>query len=75
MHESNGHWVVTFTDNGCGISKELLDNLFDAFYTGKTKGMGLGLNTVKQVIKGHRGQIKVESEIGIGTSFIISLKA
>lgn len=75
MHEGDGQWTVKFADNGCGISQELLDNLFDAFYTGKTKGMGLGLNTVKQVIKGHRGQIKVESELGKGTAFIISLKA
>ncbi|CAN5241043.1 hypothetical protein BH09BAC1_BH09BAC1_03220 [soil metagenome] len=74
MDHRDGQYVVTFTDNGCGISQEMLDNLFDAFYTGKTKGMGLGLNTVKQVIKGHKGNIKVQSELGMGTSFIISLK-
>ncbi len=74
MEEADGQWMVIFEDNGCGISKEMLDNLFDAFYTGKTKGMGLGLNTVKQVIKGHKGNIKVESEVGKGTAFIISLK-
>lgn len=74
MDEQDGHWLVKFTDNGCGISQEMLDNLFDAFYTGKTKGMGLGLNTVKQVIKGHKGNIQVESELGKGTTFNIFLK-
>lgn len=74
LRSIEGSWVVSFTDNGSGIDKEMLDNLFDAFYTGKTKGMGLGLNTVKQVIKGHTGTIKVESEVGIGTTFHIFLK-
>lgn len=73
MFEHGKYWVVSFTDNGSGIDKEMLDSLFDAFYTGKTKGMGLGLNTVKQVVKGHNGIIKVESELGIGTTFFIYL--
>lgn len=70
----DGVWTVRFKDNGCGIEKEMLDNLFHAFYTGKTKGMGLGLNTVKQIVKGHKGTIKVDSEVGVGTTFSIYLK-
>ncbi len=73
LYEQGKEWVVSFTDNGSGIDKDMLENLFDAFYTGKTKGMGLGLNTVKQVIKGHNGLIKVESELGVGTTFHIYL--
>lgn len=73
LFEHGKHWVVSFTDNGSGIDKEMLENLFDAFYTGKTKGMGLGLNTVKQVVKGHNGTIKVDSELGLGTTFSIYL--
>lgn len=73
IFEHGKYWVVSFTDNGSGIDKEMLENLFDAFYTGKTKGMGLGLNTVKQVVKGHNGTIKVDSELGLGTTFYIYL--
>lgn len=73
LYPQGKHWVVSFSDNGSGIDKEMLENLFDAFYTGKTKGMGLGLNTVRQVIKGHNGTIKVDSKLGVGTTFYIYL--
>lgn len=66
---------IIFTDFGCGIAKEHKKRIFDSFYTTKEKGSGtgLGLNISKMIIQSHRGTIKFESEIDMGTSFYISL--
>ncbi|MCB4791432.1 MAG: response regulator [Elusimicrobia bacterium] len=66
---------VKFTDTGKGIPKEALGSLFNPFYTTKDpgKGTGLGLFISHGIIKGHGGEIEVESEIGKGTSFTIKL--
>ncbi|MDX2003585.1 MAG: ATP-binding protein [Chitinophagales bacterium] len=64
----NKCWI-SIADNGCGISKENMGQLFDAFYTGKKNGMGLGLTTTQNIILGHKGKIQVASEIGKGTEF------
>lgn len=64
--------AVSITDNGSGISKENINKLFDPFFSGKPKGMGLGLTTAQNIIFTHRGTIDVESEPGKGTTFVIS---
>jgi len=60
---------------GWGDSGRTQDKIFEAFFTTKqkVKGVGLGLSVCYGIIKDHGGEIKVESEIGKGTSFIISL--
>jgi len=62
--------VVTITDNGPGIPKEIQDKIFDAFYTTKPvgKGTGLGLEIVRQILRRHDGEVKVKSVPG-QTSF------
>lgn len=67
--------IVTITDNGKGISKENLDQLFTPFFTTKPtgQGTGLGLSISYGIIKKHRGNIVVESNVGVGTSFHISI--
>jgi PAS domain S-box-containing protein len=60
-------------DDGCGIPAENLQKIFDAFFTTKKHGTGLGLATVLQVIRRHGGQIGVESIVGTGTTFTIFL--
>ncbi len=69
--------VVTVTDNGTGIPKEMLERIFDPFFTTKEtgKGTGLGLATVRGIVKNHRGILEVRSEMGRGSSFIVSLPA
>lgn len=61
--------VVTIKDNGKGIPREEIKQLFDPFFTGKKGGMGLGLTATQNIINGHHAQIKVNSEVGKGTSF------
>lgn len=67
-------WLeVRISDNGCGIAPEKLANIFKPFFTDKHKGTGLGLAIAKNIIENHRGRIEVESQLGLGTTFLISL--
>ncbi|MHB8773246.1 MAG: ATP-binding response regulator [Syntrophales bacterium] len=70
-----GTVLIVVRDTGLGIPAEVKGRIFDAFFTtkAKVKGAGLGLSVCYGIIKGHGGEIKVESEVGKGTSFIISL--
>ncbi|MEK7375988.1 MAG: ATP-binding protein, partial [Candidatus Margulisiibacteriota bacterium] len=52
---------------------EDLKNVFDPFYTTKSSGTGMGLPITLRIIEEHRGSIKVRSEVGKGTTFIIML--
>lgn len=64
---------VSVSDNGVGIPPDQGDQIFEPRFTTKTKGMGLGLAMVKNIIDGFQGKIWYESELGKGTSFHISL--
>lgn len=69
-------WIkVKITDTGCGIPQENLKRIFDPFFTTKDPGMGtgLGLAVSHTIIKNHGGAIDVESTVGKGTTFIITL--
>lgn len=74
---SNSDWVrISFSDNGYGIAKENLESIFVPFVTTKasTEGRGMGLFTVRKIIKKHHGKIWAESEgKGKGATFIIEL--
>lgn len=64
---------VVVSDTGEGIASENLGTIFDPFFTTKPIGLGLGLSIVYRIIEEHRGDIKVESEIGQGTFFTVTL--
>lgn len=68
VRHPNDH-VLSITDNGCGMEKDQLDKLFDAFYTQKPQGVGIGLNSVKSILEEHDAKILVNSKIKEGTSF------
>ena len=66
--------VLTISDNGIGIKPDDLLNIFTPFYSTKEygKGTGLGLAITNKIISEHKGEIKVQSEVNIGTTFTIS---
>lgn len=65
--------VFTLTDNGKGMDEETADHLFDAFYSARDGGLGLGMTTVKNIIDSHNGKIMVSSKPNEGTQFRIKL--
>jgi signal transduction histidine kinase/CheY-like chemotaxis protein len=66
--------VVTVTDTGCGMSPEVRSRVFDPFFTTKgVEGIGLGLSVSYGVVRRHGGTIRVESEVGCGSTFRIVL--
>jgi signal transduction histidine kinase len=67
--------VVVFRDTGVGIAAEDLPNVFDPFYTSKTRGSGLGLTTVYRIVCDHGGDVAVSSAVGSGTEVMITLPA
>lgn len=64
---------IEFSDTGCGIPEEYLEDIFNPFFTTKMTGSGLGLSISNQIIEDHRGYIHVESQVKKGTSFFINL--
>ncbi len=73
-----GDWVLlTVKDNGNGIPKNIIDKIFQPFFTTKPtgQGTGLGLSLSYDIIKAHGGEIKVESKEGEGSEFILLLPA
>jgi PAS domain S-box-containing protein len=72
-HDEDGAVNIRIQDQGSGISKEQLSKIGQPFYTTKDKGTGLGLMVTYKIVDNHQGQITAESELGIGTTFIIRL--
>ncbi len=74
LHLTNGEYVkVTISDEGIGIPKEVMEKIFDPYFSTKESGQGLGLATTYSIIKKHNGIITVESEISKGSTFIFYL--
>ena len=65
--------VIAVSDTGSGIAPDKLPNIFDAYYSSRPDGRGLGLPTAKKIIEAHNGTIAVNSEPGKGTLFTIKL--
>lgn len=69
--EEESEVVLSISDNGEGLEKEQVEKLFDAFYTSKESGMGVGLSSVKNILEEHQARISVDSKLSEGTSFKI----
>ena len=67
--------LVTIEDSGPGMSQELLDQIFEPYFTTKEKGTGLGLAIVRHNVEIYGGHLKVESQLGEGTKFILQFPA
>jgi signal transduction histidine kinase len=78
-NEAEGWAEVSVGDTGCGIPHDQLPHIFEAFYTTKKTdargqgGTGLGLSLCRRIIEAHKGRIRVESEVGKGTTFTLKL--
>ncbi|TVM17887.1 PAS domain-containing sensor histidine kinase [Oceanidesulfovibrio indonesiensis] len=69
-------WVrLEVSDTGCGIPMKNKDKLFEPFFTTKPvgKGIGVGLSTCYNIVRGHKGEITVDSQVGKGSKFIVTL--
>ncbi len=67
----NNHVKIIIKDDGSGIERDKLDKIFDPFYTSKPEGYGIGLSVTKKLVIENNGDIKVQSEKGIGTKTTI----
>ncbi|KAA3616492.1 MAG: PAS domain S-box protein [Calditrichaeota bacterium] len=67
--ENKDYCYIEVRDTGCGMSSATLKKIFDPFYTTKFTGRGLGLAAVLGIVRGHKGTIKVESDVINGTTF------
>ncbi len=65
--------IIQVVDNGNGIEAQNIPRIFEPKFTTKTSGMGLGLGIIKNIIENYKGTITFESEIGIGTTFTVTL--
>jgi two-component system NtrC family sensor kinase len=74
IKRSESQIEIKIEDNGPGMAKKQLDQIFEPFYTTKEEGTGLGLYITKQLVERNGGTIKVESKEGSGTTFILEFK-
>jgi two-component system, NtrC family, sensor histidine kinase HydH len=65
---------LSISDDGCGMSKEVLKSIFDPFFTTKSTGTGLGLSIVHRILEIYNSRLEVESEVGKGSDFILTLE-
>lgn len=77
LSQNDSLTTIRFKDTGMGLSQEAIPQVFDRFFrvdaSRKKEGTGLGLSIVRQIIELHEGEISVESKLGEGTTFTISL--
>jgi two-component system NtrC family sensor kinase len=75
LNKNRENIEIIFKDTGCGILKENMENIFNPFFSTKSPdmGTGLGLSIVYGIIENHKGKIQVESQVGKGTAFKITL--
>jgi two-component system NtrC family sensor kinase len=74
LGEDGDYVVVEVEDKGRGIPPDVLPYIFDPFFSTKgVDGTGLGLSVSYSIIKNHKGNIRVKSELGVGTTFTIEL--
>jgi PAS domain S-box-containing protein len=69
----NNNVQIALSDTGIGMSKQVLDKLWRPLFTTKAKGMGFGLPICKRIVEAHGGKISLESSVGKGTTFTITV--
>lgn len=74
VREEAPYYKVLINDNGAGIPEENLSRIFEPYFTSKTNGFGLGLAATWNILQSHRASIDVNSQLGEGTSFILTFE-
>jgi PAS domain S-box-containing protein len=72
LKSGKSEYQVQIKDNGCGISEENLQKLYEPYFTSKRNGMGLGLANTINIMQSHNAQIDVNSTVGLGTTFTLT---
>lgn len=72
-HNSDGYAFIDIEDTGVGISEENMGKIFKPLFTTKAIGTGLGLSVCERIVESHGGEILVESEVGVGSTFTVRL--
>ncbi len=72
LHEY-GSFLISVEDNGFGISEDVINKVFNPFFTTKDRGSGIGLSMVQKIVDAHKGRIDLDSKAGVGTKFSIYL--
>ena len=73
-HSTGEYTFVDVGDTGVGISEENMGKIFRPLFTTKAKGTGLGLSVCERIVESHGGDILVESEVGVGSTFTVRLR-
>lgn len=74
IRKESGFYKVCINDNGSGISEENISRIFEPYFTSKTNGFGLGLAATWNILQSHRASIDVSSQVGEGTSFMLTFE-
>jgi signal transduction histidine kinase len=69
----HNHACIEVSDTGCGMTKKLIQSIYDPFFTTKSSGTGLGLSIVHRILESYKTWLEVESEVGKGTRFTLKL--
>lgn len=64
---------IKISDDGCGMSDEIIKTIFDPFFTTKSNGTGLGLSIAHRIVESYNGQLEVSSDVDIGTTLTLKL--
>ena len=73
LDKEDSHAIISVKDNGAGISKDVIERIFQPYFTTKSSGTGLGLAMTKKIIEFWNGHIWFDTEEGKGTTFYITL--
>ena len=65
-------FLITVSDNGCGMTEETVARIFEPYFTTKANGTGLGMTMVFKIVKEFSGEISVESRVNEGTRFVLA---
>ena len=73
LREERKNAVLAITDEGTGIPAEILDKIFDLYFTTKSEGSGIGLAMTYRILQLHHGNVEVQSRLGHGTEFVLRI--